>query len=112
MTEGQVPISAHLVGATIDVFSTGVWGKEFVWWFHTCMFFLTQWHLPSVLLALVREGCVCIFIFVKSIHAAGVFTSDTGTPPHTHTGAAEVTKSSSPGDGENKAGKVHKTVRK
>lgn len=58
MTEGQVPISAHLVGATIDVFSTGVWGKEFVWWFHTCMFYLTQWHLPSVLLALVREGCV------------------------------------------------------
>lgn len=82
MTEGQVAISAHLVGATIDVFSTGVWGKEFVWWFHTCMFFLTQWHLPSVLLALVREGCVCIFIFVKSTHAAGVFTSDT-TPPHT-----------------------------
>lgn len=58
MTEGQVPISAHLVGATIDVFSTGVWGKEFVWWFHTCMFYLTQWHLLSVLLALVREGCV------------------------------------------------------
>lgn len=50
---------------------------------------------------------------MKSTHAAGVFTSDTGTPPtHTHTGAAEVTVSSFPGDGENKAGKVHKTVRK
>lgn len=55
---------------------------------------------------------LCTFIFVKSTHAAGVFTSDTGTPPHTHIGAAEVTESSSPGDGENKAGKVHKTVRK
>lgn len=42
-----------------------------------------------------------IFIFVKSTHAAGVFTSDTGT---TTPGAAEVTKSSSRGDGENEAG--------
>lgn len=28
MTEGQLAVPAHLVDATIDVFSTGVWGRS------------------------------------------------------------------------------------